>query len=149
MPFISLVNGTMTSAFALNSGAIPLGPGATAPLLNNAATPYVLNNPRLFDSSNAQYSSYTGDAFGSSIDSNSTYVAAGVYDEDQNTSNGWEFSTGGGAIYDANTGALLFSILNPNTRDAYEDQTTFNTYFNPNNINWTGADKFGQFVSVY
>ena len=113
MPFISLVNGTMTSAFALNSGAIPLGPGATAPLLNNTSVPYVLNNPRLYDSSAGGYSSYTGDAFGSAIDSNSTHVVAGIWAEDQWASNtGFEMDAGGGAIFDANTGQLLYSIIN-------------------------------------
>jgi hypothetical protein len=148
MPFISIVNGTMTSAFALNSSGTPLGPGATAPLLNDVVNPYILNNPRLFDSSGPYgYSSYTDDSFGAKIDSNSTHVVAGIRDEDQNTGN-WENSTGGGAIYDANTGALLYSILNPNPNTSQEDTNTFNSYgFNPNNINWTPKDQFGMYVT--
>ena len=149
MPFISLVNGTMTSAFALNSGAIPLGPGATAPLLNNAATPYVLNNPRLFDSSQSNgYSSYTGDSFGNAIDSNATHVVAGIYQEDQFTAEGWENWTGGGAIFDANTGALLYPILNPNPMNRREDGIAYDTYHNSgSDQNYYGYDYFGQFVS--
>ncbi len=149
MPFISLVNGTMTSAFALNSGAIPLGPGATAPLLNNASTPYVLNNPRVFDSSQANgYSSYTGDSFGGNCDCNATHVVAGIYGEDQWTANGWENSTGAGAIYDANTGQLLYPIVNPNPMDRREDGIEYDTYHNSrSDVNYFGNDKFGQFVS--
>ena len=149
MPFISLVNGTMTSAFALNSGAIPLGPGATAPLLNNTSTPYVLNNPRLYDSSAGGYSSYTGDAFGSAIDSNSTHVVAGIWAEDQWASNtGFEMNAGGGAIFDANTGQLLYSIINPNPMDRREDGTAYDTYVNdgPDQY-YYGNDEFGRFVS--
>jgi hypothetical protein len=149
MPFISLVNGTMTSAFALNRGAIPLGPGATAPLLNNASTPYVLNNPRLFDSSQSNgYSSYTGDFFGRSIDSNATHVVVGISKEDQQTAEGWEEDTGGGAIFDANTGALLYPILNPNPMNRREDGIAYDTYHNSgSDLNYFGYDSFGAYVS--
>ena len=148
MPFISLVNGTMTSAFALNSGAIPLGPGATAPLLNNTSTPYVLNNPRLFDSSiQYSYSSYTGDYFGQAIASNATHLVAGIWGEDQNDG-GWENNTGGGAIFDANTGQLLYPIVNPNPTTEDEDHQTYDTYFNDGQNNYYfGQDLFGQFVA--
>ena len=149
MPFITLVNGTMTSAFALNSGGIPLGPGATASLLNDVVNPYILNNPRLFDSSQSNgYSSYTDDNFGSAIDSNATHVVAGIYGEDQLTAEGWENETGGGAIYDANTGALLYPILNPNPMNRREDGIAYDTYHNSgSDWNYYGNDKFGQYVS--